>query len=94
MNTGKTTRQEMELAARAAGYEIRFHSGTCKGGEYEGCEIKRGDEWVAWRPLEDDGDSRRLQVDLHLATAFHPVLYQAMRLAVFRAAVELGKCLP
>lgn len=59
-NTGRT---ELERAARAAGYTIRFHAGVCKGGAYEGCERLCDDgEWRAWQPRKDDGDAFRLAV--------------------------------
>lgn len=46
-------------AAKAAGYDIWWKNGTCKGGPYLSAFI--GDK--PWRPLEDDGDAFRLMVD-------------------------------
>ena len=59
-------RKDHELAAKAAGYTLTFKHGSCKGGAYCGAFIERGGEVVAWRPKQDDGDSRRLSVDLRL----------------------------
>jgi len=62
-----TDRELLELAAKAAGYSIRFHQGVCKGGAYEGCERLWPDgEWRPWRPREDDGDALRLAVKLKM----------------------------
>lgn len=62
-----TYRELLELAAKAADYTIRFHAGVCKGGAYEGCERLWPDgEWRPWRPRQDDGDSLRLAVALHM----------------------------
>lgn len=113
MNTDQATREEMELAAKAYGVQLHWKEGSCKGGPYESAFIERGGELVPWRPLEDDGDSRRLEVKLRMDVFYtsayaraglrgepaFPVKlgndpYSATRLAVFRAAVALGKCLP
>ena len=116
----QSNREEMELAAKAYGVTLHWKEGSCKGGPYESAFIERGGELVPWRPLEDDGDSRRLQVKLKMdinndmklgieivyaaaqgwrwSQAAEEKLgsapYAATRLAVFRAAVALGKCLP
>jgi hypothetical protein len=58
------------LAAKAAGYVLTFKHGSCKGGAYFGAFIERGGELVAWRPKEDDGDSRRLEVKLRLEASW------------------------
>ena len=60
-------RELLELAARAAGYELRYldDSSILVDGR-------------RWHPLADDGDALRLAVKLNLATVFHPVLGQAL----------------
>lgn len=60
-------------AAKAAGYDIWWKSGTCKGGPYLSAFI--GDK--PWRPLEDDGDAFRLMTNCTL------------RVGVFRRHVEV-----
>ena len=55
-----TEREEFELVAKAAGYEY-----VCKKGDLH---LLR-DEYslVVWKPKTDDGDSKRLQVDLGIS---------------------------
>lgn len=66
------------LAARAAGYELHWKTGVCKGGVYEGCFIKGADgELVPWQPRKDDGAAFRLQVDAAMAVSVAPGLNQA-----------------
>lgn len=57
-----SNREKLTLAAAAAGYEIAWKVGACKGGDYEAAFI--GD--AAWRPLNDDGDALRLAVDVSM----------------------------
>jgi len=54
----KTDRELLELAAKAAGYEVLASPG------FE-IEIYDG-EWRKWNPLTDDGDALRLAVKLRL----------------------------
>jgi len=65
-----TNRELLELAAKAAEYEIiGWVTGRC------------GKEWAAlsdtsqWNPLEDDGDALRLVVKLHLPLDFASSYY-------------------
>ncbi len=53
----------LELAAKAAGYDVLFRDdGSCKL-----CSIKDGCTYVQhWNPLTDDGDALRLAVKLEL----------------------------
>lgn len=53
-----------ELAARAAGLELVWKRGTCKGGSF--CAPFVASTGAPWRPLVDDGDSRRLEVACRL----------------------------
>ncbi len=96
----------MELAAKAAGYDVAYHAGYALfHHNVNGRPI--------WDPLDDDGDSRRLQVDTGLSLArfddamvamhqpsgrswaerhdAHPNSFAAARLAVLRAASELDR---
>lgn len=73
-----TDRELLELAAKAAGIEVRFFKTvssdcradlgelpyTCKPHQRQD-ERKRVEDWmVAWNPLTDDGDALRLAVKL------------------------------
>jgi len=61
-----TDKELLELAAKAAGYEIRFYD--YGNGRYEG--VRRVTEnvhvivWTSWNPLTDDGDALRLACKL------------------------------
>ena len=95
----------MELAAKAAGYDVTYEPGclTFFRRDVQGRPI--------WNPLGDDGDSRRLQITLRLSLVAndhamvcmhlqsgrswagrydeHPSAEAAARMAVLRAASEL-----
>lgn len=53
-------RADHEAAARAAGLRLEWKTGVCKGGPF--CAPFLAGTDLPWRPLDDDGDSRRLQV--------------------------------
>lgn len=55
-----TDRELLELAAKAAGYEVEESS---VGGEKN---LYREGELVPWNPLENDGDAFRLAMDLRM----------------------------
>ena len=58
----KTDREMLEYAAKAAGYEVEVdHKGVFHIHEGTGSQ-----SWSPWNPLDDDGDNRRLQVDLKI----------------------------
>ena len=59
----KTDRELLGLAAKAAGYNIKWHD--MKGG-YERALItpKLNEKW--WNPISDDGDAFRLAVKLKI----------------------------
>lgn len=63
----------MELAAKAAGYDVAYEAGyiTFFRRDVNGRPI--------WNPLDDDGDSRRLQVDTGLTLARFDDAMVAMR---------------
>ncbi len=56
-------RELLELAARAAGYEVEFMP-------MSGANIVSGPRVGLWRPLEDDGDALRLAVELGICVEF------------------------
>ena len=58
-----TERKEFELVAKAAGYEYASNKGDVHW-------IKTEFGLVHWMPKTDDGDSHRLQVDLHINVYF------------------------
>ena len=96
-----TDRELLELAAKAAGIEIKYN--------YLGTQDAR----CAWYPLTDDGDALRLAVKLRL-TIYHTSVgvsasepegrsmlelngtdpYAATRRAIVRAAAEIGRQMP
>lgn len=54
--------QMLELAAKAAGYEVEFIRNS---GCFYRCEEEVGRE--DWNPLDDDGDALRLAIKLNIA---------------------------
>ena len=56
-----TDRELLELAAKAAGIELRWHP---DGTAYSDSRCK--DYWGVWNPIADDGDALRLAVKLAL----------------------------
>ena len=102
-----TDRELLELAAKAAGIELRWHP---DGTAYSDSRCK--DYWGVWNPLTDDGDALRLAAKLKLSVWFEerenhewthivwvsPVFepyvgdgYAATRRAIVRAAAEIGR---
>lgn len=59
--------QMLELAAKAAGYEIEF---VRNSGCFYRCEEDIGRE--EWNPLDDDGDAFRLAIKLSICMQFIP----------------------
>lgn len=100
-----TDRELLELAAKAAGIEIKYN--------YLGTQDAR----CAWYPLDDDGDALRLAVKLGIAVQCHlhdgegyalagageipnavdirpnDDPYAATRRAIVRAAAEIGRAM-
>ena len=62
------SRELLTAAAKAAGYEITWKEGFCKGGPFESAFI--GDQ--PWNPIADDGDALRLAVKLNIDLTFYP----------------------
>ena len=56
-----TDRELLEMAAKAAGYEVEW---VRNSGCHYRCEAEESRE--QWRPLDDDGDALRLAVKLHM----------------------------
>ena len=54
-----TDKELLELAAKAAGYDVEFMP-------LSGANIVSGERCGLWRPLEDDGDALRLAVKLKM----------------------------
>jgi hypothetical protein len=97
-----TDREELKLAAKAAGYELQETE--------DGFEIDFDDSRI-WNPLADDGDALRLAVRLRMtvkvtdygAAAYKGDLFRlvaldeattvetATRRAIVRAAAEIGR---
>lgn len=63
MNT-HTDKELLELAAKAAGYTLKWKTVHCKGGAFSGAFISDKDD--AWTPLTDDGDALRLAVECRI----------------------------
>ena len=100
-----TDRKLLELAAKAAGYEVLDWYG-------ERYTTTDGDRLFPWNPLADDGDALRLAVKLKIDTlhrrevwatiagkglqlseAFDEDPNAATRRAIVRAAAEIGRAM-
>lgn len=93
-------RQDHEHAARAAGLQLVWKEGVCKGGAFCAPFLAGTDQ--PWRPREDDGDALRLAVACGRLNLFHCMeahgddaewrsdSVRAVRLSIFRAAVAMG----
>ena len=62
-----TDKELLELAAKAAGFDVVFYNNECVGLGISDC--KR--DWP-WNPLTDDGDALRLAVKLNIDLTFYP----------------------
>ena len=102
------TREQMELAAKAAGYELSWLWGEAL--------IHVNDASISWNPLNNGDDSQRLQVKLRMTVSvgynlaiaasdttqnicktFNPAIpdddLRAMREAIFLVAMEIGRAM-
>ena len=64
-----TTREDYEHAARAAALRL------CWGTDTQGVEcpaLLNAKQWTWWKPREDDGDSRRLEVACKMRVDVRP----------------------
>lgn len=94
----------LELAARAAGYQFSYSYRSLSSPAVPVVLAETG-RWRQWDPRHDDGDALRLAVSTGLHKRLHEILtgpaYRAdalsygeqcaTRLAIFRAAAEIGK---
>ena len=64
----RTDRELLELAAKAAGYVIRWYEDSLAYGPTFGIEVEPGNPcgFEPWNPLTDDGDALRLAVKVGL----------------------------
>lgn len=104
-----TDRELLELAAKAAGYQMNIVRSQEKDGTVT---FYMEPSNLYWNPLIDDGDALRLAVKLRLEVAIHETEtgvingnliggiekhnddpYAATRRAIVRAAAEIGKSL-
>ena len=90
-----TDRELLVKAAKAAGLQVICHASYPQGGVYV------DDMEDDWNPITDDGDALRLAVKLKLWTHsgmgnYHDQdePYAATRLAIVRAAAEIGEAMP
>lgn len=97
-------RDLLEMAAKAAGYEVLTKNAKLEPEIYDG-------EWRPWNPLTDDGDALRLAVKLGLCVLCHATQVEysmgggivgivveqkfrdetSTRRAIVRAAAEIGR---
>jgi len=95
--TEQTDRELLEMAAKAAGYDIQPHPNrrSCRDLFFL-CNNRN------WNPLADDGDALRLAVKLNLWEAVRLAhrlvsdtvdLYAATRRAIVRAAAAIGEAM-
>ena len=103
-----TDRELLELAAKAAGYDVVFvHDNKIPMRR----DVPNRKGMKVWNPLEDDGDALRLAVKLGMDIRIYgtdvrvaccgviamecpPDLYAATRRAITRAAAEIGRRVP
>ncbi len=66
-------RELLKLAAKAAGYVVRWYDDTLHCGPTFGIEVEPGNPcgFDPWNPLTDDGDALRLAVNLNLDVCIH-----------------------
>jgi len=91
-----TDHELLEAAAKAAGILVSWDA---YAGDGEEDVLVTGDGYV-WNPLTDDGDALRLAVKLGIADLGNfydddgSDPYAATRLAITRAAAEIGRAMP
>ena len=101
-----TDRELLELAAKAAGYQIDGPASKYMVQGYTFDSLLRLNEQgghSVWNPLTNDGDALRLAVKLGIDISKSQVdywdknstdPYAATRRAIVRAAAEIGKAMP
>lgn len=65
----------LELAAKAAGYVVRWYEDTLTHGPTFGIEVEPGNPggFAPWNPLTDDGDALRLAVAVGINVHVDPL---------------------
>lgn len=97
-----TDKELLELAAKAAGIEVRYQPISHRFLTQKQLSQREGHYFAYWNPLTDDGDALRLAVKLGILDnheiGIAPVNvwadedpYAATRRAIVRAAAEIGK---
>lgn len=96
-----TDRELLELAAKAVGlyvkYPVEDHDDRLLGLKVKPHRQAGRYTSVHWNPLTDDGDALRLAVKLNMSVEiemWNEDKPAATRLAIVRAAAEVGKTLP
>lgn len=86
--------QLLGLAAKAAGYVVRWYDDSLAYGPTFGIEVESGNPsgFEPWNPLEDDGDAFRLAFALGIRIHWFGVIAEVRR-AIVRAAAEIGKAM-
>lgn len=76
-------RELLEMAAKAAGYIVRWYDDTLAYGPTFGIEVEPGNPcgFDPWNPLTDDGDALRLAVKLMLSVTIGPCEVQAVSIS-------------
>lgn len=107
--TTDNDRELLELAAKAAGYPVRWYEDSLAYGPTFGIEVEPGNPcgFEVWNPLIDDGDALRLAVKLEFMVDFRKktIVYacllhrdfvedQCYRRAIVRAAADIGRAMP
>ena len=90
-----TDRELLELAANAAGVELRWPNTD----DIDQISPRKMPDWDSWNPLTDDGDALRLAVKLRIDIQWQPIYDSTtdeqemtlIRYAIVRAAAEIGK---
>ena len=92
-------RELLEMAAKAAGLKVKYTEPSLISGKVFQVFFHDDGYQADWHPLTDDGDALRLAVKLGI-TVFSPDCAEyhnggdvcaAVRLAIVRAAAEIGK---
>lgn len=72
-------RELLELAAKAAGYSVRWYDDSLAYGPTFGIEVEPGNPcgFEVWNPLTDDGDALRLAVKLSISIDVNGIFVHA-----------------
>jgi hypothetical protein len=82
----KADKEQLELAAKAAGMKFRSSTVISDGYEVQSQDFPYGPRpWMAWNPIKDDGDAMRLAVKLRLE------MYQSLNCGLWTVFVGYSK---